>query len=286
MTKVRFLLCGGTIDKINSEADEKPILKTVSDELRDDETVQLDYEGFVRRFDGFRTHVARETFLKAHFNRHSLAVVPHYILVRTKMNPDDAVFQRLMAIDSLDMTEEHRGQILQAIIDSPEDRIVVTHGTSTMVDTARLVYDFMNSEKGKLYRNKVIVFTGAMTPLSLSNSDGPNNLGYAVSEAKNRTGGVYIAMHNDTFPNPHEITKDEPNSRFVYIDKPADHVASGAEREQPAREGNGDPGGSGSFRSPKSRFPLGRLGRRNGSQGLGRQGGDISEGPQELAAEG
>jgi len=70
----------------------------------------------------------------------------------------------LMMMDSLDMTERDRETIAQHCISTPENRIVITHGTDTMVETARVI--------AKLVSNKTIVLVGAMVPYTFGSSDG------------------------------------------------------------------------------------------------------------------
>lgn len=75
----------------------------------------------------------------------------------------------LMLKDSLDMTDEDRKLILEKCKKVPEDKIVITHGTDTIVETAQIL--------GKNIKNKIIVLLGAMTPFVFENSDALFNLG-------------------------------------------------------------------------------------------------------------
>jgi len=68
---------------------------------------------------------------------------------------------------------------------------VITHGTDTMVETARLL--------GGQIKNKVVVLFGSMIPYSINNSDALFNLGAALSAVQNKTNGVYIAMNGQVF---------------------------------------------------------------------------------------
>jgi len=97
----------------------------------------------------------------------------------------------VMMVDSLDMTDEDRELILEQCRKSPEDEIVVTHGTDTMVETARLL--------GSVIRDKTIVLTGAMVPYAFGSSDGLFNLGSALSFAQTLPHGTYIAMNGRCF---------------------------------------------------------------------------------------
>jgi L-asparaginase len=95
-------------------------------------------------------------------------------------------------IDSLDMHAANRQQVLESCRRAPEDRIVITHGTDTMVETAGVL--------GKAALAKTIVLTGAMVPYIFSNSDAVFNLGAAVMAVQVLDPGVYIAMNGRVFP--------------------------------------------------------------------------------------
>jgi L-asparaginase len=95
-------------------------------------------------------------------------------------------------IDSLDMHAANRLQVLESCRRAPEDRIVITHGTDTMVETAGVL--------GRAALAKTIVLTGAMVPYIFSNSDAVFNLGCAVMAVQVLDAGVYIAMNGRVFP--------------------------------------------------------------------------------------
>jgi len=97
----------------------------------------------------------------------------------------------VMMVDSLDMTGEDRDLVLEQCRKSPENQIVVTHGTDTMVETAQLL--------GRSIRDKTIVLTGAMVPYAFGSSDGLFNLGSALSFAQTLPPGTYIAMNGRCF---------------------------------------------------------------------------------------
>ena len=99
----------------------------------------------------------------------------------------------LMMIDSLDMTDADRALVVEQCRQSDEDRIVVTHGTDTMVETARAV-----AAAG--LAAKTVVLTGAMIPYAFGSSDGLFNLGSALSFAQTLPPGVYVAMNGQVFP--------------------------------------------------------------------------------------
>jgi len=97
----------------------------------------------------------------------------------------------LMLIDSLEMTEQDRQKILEECRKSREERIVITHGTDTMEDTARVL--------GTSLTGKTVVLTGAMVPYKFGSSDGLFNLGSAIAFAQSLPYGVYIAMNGRKF---------------------------------------------------------------------------------------
>jgi len=103
----------------------------------------------------------------------------------------DVDVQTLMMIDSLEMTEQQRAFIVQACRECEEDQIVITHGTDTMVETARAIAEEIES--------KTVVLTGAMVPYAFGSSDGLFNLGSALSFVQSLPRGVYIAMNGRSF---------------------------------------------------------------------------------------
>jgi len=98
----------------------------------------------------------------------------------------------LMMIDSLEMTDADRARIVDACAQAAESRILITHGTDTMVDTAKALAAAPD-------RRKTIVLTGAMVPYAFGSSDGLFNLGSALSFVQALPPGVYIAMNGRCF---------------------------------------------------------------------------------------
>jgi L-asparaginase len=94
-------------------------------------------------------------------------------------------------VDSLEMTDADRDTIARNCLRAPEGRIVITHGTDTMVDTARVLAEQVSE--------KTLVLTGAMVPYAFGSSDGLFNLGSALSFAQVLPPGVYIAMNGRCF---------------------------------------------------------------------------------------
>jgi len=101
------------------------------------------------------------------------------------------VLEEVMLKDSLQMTSEDRKEILKKCIECLENKIIVTHGTDTMVETARIL--------GKHARGKTIVLVGAMIPYAFGASDALFNLGCAFSTAQALPQGVYITMNGKIF---------------------------------------------------------------------------------------
>jgi L-asparaginase len=97
----------------------------------------------------------------------------------------------LMMIDSLEMTEADRRLILDQCRQARENRIVITHGTDTMVTTAQML--------AANVADKTIVLTGAMVPYKFGSSDGLFNLGSAIAFAQTLFPGVYLAMNGRYF---------------------------------------------------------------------------------------
>ncbi len=104
----------------------------------------------------------------------------------------DLTVRTLMMVDSLEMSDADRDLVVQNCRTSPEERIVVTHGTDTMVETAAAL--------GKARLPKTIVLTGAMIPYAFGSSDGLFNLGSALSFVQALPHGVYVAMNGRCFP--------------------------------------------------------------------------------------
>jgi L-asparaginase len=103
----------------------------------------------------------------------------------------DVSVRTLMMIDSLDMTETDRELITDHCIKCETDKIIITHGTDTMSETAKVL-----SEKVK---DKTIVITGAMIPYKFGSSDGLFNLGSALAFVQSLDKGVYVVMNGKCF---------------------------------------------------------------------------------------
>ena len=127
------------------------------------------------------------------------------ILEQARVTLPLAIEIRLL-IDSLQMTDAHRQEVLGACTQSPERAIVVVHGTDTMVKTADVV--------GRAALGKTVVFTGAMIPYSVQGSDAPFNLGFALAMALALAPGSYVAMNGRVFP-WNDVKKDREAGTFL-----------------------------------------------------------------------
>ena len=105
----------------------------------------------------------------------------------------DLAIETAMMIDSLDMDDAGRAAIVERCKNAAERAIVVTHGTDTMVKTARALADANIA-------SKTIVLTGAMVPYAFGSSDGLFNLGSALSFAQVLPAGVWVAINGTHFP--------------------------------------------------------------------------------------
>ena len=124
---------------------------------------------------------------------------------KCRLNVD---IKTLMMIDSLEMTKKDIEKIIDECKKTKSSRIVITHGTDTMVNTAKKI-----AEKIK---NKTIVLTGAMIPYAFgSSSDGFFNLGSALSFVQTLKNGVYIAINGQYF----DYDKVEKNKLKGYFEK-------------------------------------------------------------------
>ena len=99
--------------------------------------------------------------------------------------------ETLMMVDSLEMTEDSKKYIIEKCKEEKTDRIIITHGTDTMVETAALL--------AKSIKDKTIILTGAMIPIKFGSSDGLFNLGSALSFIQVIDSGIYITMNGRYF---------------------------------------------------------------------------------------
>ncbi len=113
--------------------------------------------------------------------------------------------EEVMRKDSLELTDADRATIAQAVADAPEQRIVITHGTDTMTDTAQALAE---------RTDKTVVLVGALAPARFAESDATFNLGMAFATAQVAGPGVWIAMNGTIFDGT-KVRKDRSINSFV-----------------------------------------------------------------------
>jgi len=107
--------------------------------------------------------------------------------------------------DSLELTDADRAEIARRVAEAPEARIVITHGTDTMTETAKGLAGIAG---------KTVVLTGALSPARFAETDAGFNLGMAFAAAQTAAPGVYIAMSGQVFDGL-KVRKDRAAGRFV-----------------------------------------------------------------------
>lgn len=122
----------------------------------------------------------------------------------------DLELRTLMMVDSLEMSDQDRELIVRSCQRAPEERVVVTHGTDTMVETARALAEGVTG--------KTVVLTGATVPYAFGSSDGLFNLGSALSFVQALPEGVYIAMNGRYF-DWDDVRKNRETGRFERLDE-------------------------------------------------------------------
>lgn len=113
----------------------------------------------------------------------------------------------VMKKDSLDMTDQDRREIGGYCLKSEYAKIVITHGSDTLVETAKAI--------GQI-KGKTIVLTAAYRPERFSNSDADFNVGVAVGVLNNTLEGTFIAM-NGLLIHPDQCYKNEKTGRFEQL---------------------------------------------------------------------
>lgn len=101
--------------------------------------------------------------------------------------------RQVLAIDSLDMTDNHRAELVRALEETENDRVLITHGTDTMPETARYLTSHADLS------GKTVVLTGSMQPAAMRASDADFNIGGAVTALSLLEPGVYVAMSGRVF---------------------------------------------------------------------------------------
>lgn len=146
-------------------------------------------------------------------SKHS--VLPEYFaeLRKNLKFYEKLTFTEVCMKDSRAITEEDRKNVLDTIEKSDATKIIITHGTYTMPDTARFLKDNLKRS------NQTIVLTGSMVPIKgFDFSDGPFNLGYAIAQVQKLPAGVYVCMNARVFT-PDEVAKNIAEGKFYSVFK-------------------------------------------------------------------
>lgn len=123
-----------------------------------------------------------------------------------KLNPSFTfTILPLLQKDSMEINSADRQLLLDTCQKCPEDKIIITHGTDTMIETAQFLTTL---------QNKTIVITGALRPERFSNSDAPIHLGLAIGGVQCLPTGVYIAMHGLICPG-NQAKRDPISGNFI-----------------------------------------------------------------------
>lgn len=132
--------------------------------------------------------------------------LPEMLSLGRNLVPVD--IRTLMMIDSLEMTDIDRELVARHCQEADEDRIIITHGTDTMSETARLLTQKVPG--------KTIVLTGAMVPYKFGSSDGLFNLGSAMAFVQTLPPGVYVAMNGRYF-HADNVRKNKETGEFEEV---------------------------------------------------------------------
>lgn len=118
--------------------------------------------------------------------------------------------ETLLRKDSLDMTNEDRAYILERVREEPSSRILITHGTDTVIETANVL---------KQVEGKTIVLVGSLSPAQFRDSDAEFNIGFAFAAVQTLPQGVYITMNGRVF-HPDRVRKNRSRNQFEEIAGP------------------------------------------------------------------
>lgn len=152
------------------------------------------------------------TIDKVYFDANSEYAVgdPQIIEILREVNAQvDFEIQTLFRKDSLELTEEDRQQLVEVAAETESDRLLITHGTDTMVQTAQEL---------KQVPGKTIVLVGSLSPARMKASDAEFNVGFALAAVQILPAGVYIAMNGQIFHADH-VRKNRELNRFEVVDE-------------------------------------------------------------------
>lgn len=123
----------------------------------------------------------------------------------------DVAFKEVCMKDSRQLTREDVETVKESIVNASQQKIIVTHGTYTMPDTAKYVAAQCEGLQ------KTVIFTGSMVPLhGFESSDAPFNLGYAIGVIEHLKPGIYLCMNGRTF-SPDSVAKNLHDGNFFSV---------------------------------------------------------------------
>ena len=131
------------------------------------------------------------------------------VLAELPLNIEYSV-SSILRKDSLEITPADRDVVVAACRDAKEKHIIVTHGTDTMVETAKALQEAVS--------DKTIVLTGALEPALFKTSDAMFNIGCAIAAVQALPSGSYITMNGRIFESGN-VVKDVEHSRFITLDE-------------------------------------------------------------------
>jgi L-asparaginase len=146
-------------------------------------------------------NVSKQSFIPEYFEQLLSSLKPYA----------EIKFSELFMKDSRDLTPEDRKEILKAVEESEAAKIIVTHGTYTIPETARFLKENLEN------KDKVVVLVGSMIPLKdFDFSDAPFNLGYAFAQVQKLSPGIYVCMNARVFTSE-KVAKNIPGGRFYSL---------------------------------------------------------------------
>ncbi|CAH8288112.1 unnamed protein product [Schistosoma turkestanicum] len=114
--------------------------------------------------------------------------------------------------DSLEILDEDRYELANLLINTQLEKILITHGTDTMIETGQYLINYKDQ-----LQNKCIVITGAFRPGVFKNTDADFNVAFAIGGLMmSKKPGIFIAMHGQFYP-PNEVARDEVTGNFIRI---------------------------------------------------------------------
>ncbi len=150
------------------------------------------------------------TIDKTYFDEKSVYEVgePQIISILREANVTaDYAVEMLFRKDSLELTDADRARVVRRVREAPGDRILITHGTDTMVLTAKALWEVAG---------KTIVLVGSLNPARFRESDAVFNVGFAMAAVQALPAGVYIAMNGRIF-DPEHVRKNRAENQFEAV---------------------------------------------------------------------